>query len=331
MARADILTGMVKTGASGDKEGFQRYVEALIAEEKQKRHMILADRLSMILKENNGSINPKIKNGHDVLRLHEQSRNLLFSIEPQRRLEDLFLTQIVRTTTEEIIQEHQRRDVLRSFGLMPRNKILLSGSPGNGKTSYAEALAEKLMLPLYVVRYESLITSYLGETSTRLQNLFDFVRQENCVLFFDEFDTIGKERGDTHETGEIKRVVSSLLLQIDRLPSQVIVVTASNHPELLDRAVWRRFDLNFKLEKPSLDDRVAYISRFFDKRDLNALPSVNQTAEALGDISYAELEQFCTDILRKAVLMNAPENIIGVAAHVISQWVEKNKNAASSK
>jgi len=329
MARADILTGMVKTGVSGDKEGFQRYVEALVADEKKKRHTILADRLSVLLKESNGNTYPTFKNGHDILRAQEQSRNLLFSIEPQRRLDDLFLPEYVRTTTEEIIQEHQRKEVLRSFGLMPRNKILLSGSPGNGKTSYAEGLAERLMLPLYVVRYESLITSYLGETSSRLQSLFDFIRQENCVLFFDEFDTIGKERGDIHETGEIKRVVSSLLLQIDRMPSQVIVISASNHPELLDRAVWRRFDLHFKLEKPSLSGRIAYINKFFVKRDLQSLASVENIAEALGTISYAELEQYCTDILRKAVLMNVPEQVADVAAQVTQQWSEKQKSTSS--
>ena len=91
------------------------------------------------------------------------------------------------------------------------------------------------------MRYEAVIGSFLGETSGRLKKLFDFVRTHQCVLFFDEFDTLGKERGDVHETGEIKRVVSSLLLQIDALPSHVVVVTATNHAELLDRAVWRRF------------------------------------------------------------------------------------------
>jgi len=93
------------------------------------------------------------------------------------------------------------------------------------------------------VRYEAVVGSFLGETSSRLRRLFDFARTHPCVLFFDEFDTLGKERGDVHETGEIKRVVSSLLLQIDALPSYVVVVTATNHPELLDRAVWRRFQM----------------------------------------------------------------------------------------
>lgn len=117
----------------------------------------------------------------------------------------------------------------RSYGLEPRHRLLLVGPPGNGKTSLAEGIAEALMLPFLVVRYEGIIGSYLGETASRVARLFDYVRTRQCVLFLDEFDTLGKERGDPQETGEIKRVVSSLLLQLDNLPSHVLVVTATNH------------------------------------------------------------------------------------------------------
>jgi len=103
------------------------------------------------------------------------------------------------------------------------------------------------MVPFVIARYDGLITSYLGETATRLRRLLEFAHTRQCVLFFDEFDTLGKERDDIHETGEIKRVVSSLLLHIDDLPAHVVVVCATNHPELLDRAVWRRFQLKLQL------------------------------------------------------------------------------------
>src|SRR5262249_50918218 len=151
-----------------------------------------------------------------------------------------------------------RVEILRSYGLEPRHRVLLAGAPGNGKTSLAEGLAQAMMVPLIVPRYDGLIASYLGETASRLRKLFDHFRTKACVLFFDEFDTLGKERGDEHETGEIKRVVSSLLLQIDDLPSHVVVVTATNHPELLDRAVWRRFQLRFELPAPNRAQIEAY-------------------------------------------------------------------------
>src|SRR6185436_19787896 len=110
-------------------------------------------------------------------------------------------------------------------------------------------LAGALIVPLYAVRYDGVVGSYLGETAQRLRRLFAFARTRQCVLFFDEFDTLGKERADEHETGEIKRVVSSLLLQIDDLPSHVVVVTATNHAEILDRAVWRRFQIRLNLPR----------------------------------------------------------------------------------
>ncbi|NJX16996.1 AAA family ATPase, partial [Tamlana crocina] len=164
--------------------------------------------------------------------------SFLYRIYPQKTLDDVILNYENQAVIQDLIQEHHRSDLLRSYNLEPRNRILLAGPPGNGKTSLAEVIAQSLMIPYYVVRYDGIIGSYLGETATRLKTTFDFIRTQECVLFFDEFDTIGKERGDIHETGEIKRVVSSLLLQIDRLPSYVVVVAATNHAELLDRAVW---------------------------------------------------------------------------------------------
>ena len=130
-------------------------------------------------------------------------------------------------------------------------KILLVGAPGNGKTSLAEAVAESLMVPFLTIRYEQLIGSYLGETASRLGQLFDYARTRPCVLFFDEFETLGKERGDTHETGEIKRVVSSLLLQIDSLPSYVVVIAATNHDDLLDKSRMAQIQIRVELPPPT--------------------------------------------------------------------------------
>ena len=158
---------------------------------------------------------------------------------PSARLESLQLKPAIRRAVEELIEEHQRVDLLRSHGFEPRSRVLLDGPPGNGKTTLAEAIACETMLPFYVVRYEGVVASFLGETASRLDAIFDFARTRRCVLFLDEFDSIAKERSDPHETGEIKRVVSTLLLQIDRLPAHVVVVCSTNHSELLDRAAWR--------------------------------------------------------------------------------------------
>ena len=246
MARSDLLLGLVKAGLQGDRSLFHRTVDAIIAEERGKQHHVLADQLEETLQKNGKAPNaaqPILSNGTHQTLLHETV--------PRRSMSDLILPAAVRQACQEIVEEQHRADLLRAHSVEPRHRVLLIGPPGNGKTCLAEALAQSLGVALLSVRYEGVVGSFLGETAGRLHKLFEYVTTRPCVLFFDEFDTLGKERGDVHETGEIKRVVSSLLLQIDRLPSYVVVVAATNHQELLDRAVWRRFQLRLELPPPT--------------------------------------------------------------------------------
>ena len=185
----------------------------------------------------------------------------------------------------------------------PWHRVLLSGPPGNGKTSFAEGVAEAaLALPFFVVRYDALIGSYLGETNARLKRLFDYVRTQPSVLFFDEFDAVGKERGDTHETGEIKRVVSFLLMELDQLPSYVIVVAATNHGELLDRAVWRRFQMRLAFPAPNRKLIETFLDRIIEQWPEQPRLPLARISGKLGRISYAEALDFCQNVRRRQIL-----------------------------
>jgi AAA+ superfamily predicted ATPase len=316
MARSDLLISLVKAGVAGDQFLFRKVVEALIAEERGKHHDILADRLAEHL-QSNGQI-PGLNGtlGHAV-------SDLWFERIPQRGLDEFILPEGVRQACREVIEEHHRIDMLRSHHLVPRNRILLAGEPGNGKTSLAEALAHGLMVPLISARYEGLIASYLGETASRLKRLFDYVRTRPCVLFFDEFDTIGKERGDLHETGEIKRVVSSLLLQVDDLPSYVMVVTATNHPELLDRAVWRRFQLRLELPKPTTEQIEDLLRRSQGRMKLTFEVSLRTLADKLSGVSYAEVEDLIADVARRYVLELPNVNMKKIVNQRLTQWQQR--------
>jgi SpoVK/Ycf46/Vps4 family AAA+-type ATPase len=179
---------------------------------------------------------------------------------------------------------------------------LLIGAPGNGKTSLAEAIAYELAIPLFTVRYEGVIASYLGETAARVARLFDYARTRRCVLFFDEFDAIAKERGDPHDTGEVKRVVSSLLLQVDNLPSHVVVIAATNHSNLLDSAVWRRFQIRLTLNRPTFAQRRQILDRLVTFFDSGRRISVDAIARRLPGTSFSDLVEFVTDVERKYVL-----------------------------
>ena len=155
---------------------------------------------------------------------------------PRRRLSDLVLSEALRRACHEFLDDHRHAAVLQAEGLIPRNRILLDGPPGNGKTSLAEALAAELDLPFHVIRYDRLIGGSLHDTLTNLGQLFDQVQQQPCVVFFDEFDTVGKERGDASDTTDVKRAVGMLLIHIELTPPPTIVMAATNHQELLDHA-----------------------------------------------------------------------------------------------
>jgi len=300
VARADLLVALVRAARGGDDVLLRRTVEALIAEERSKQHNVLADRLEDSLRSD-GVRNARW-GGPSTSPLAPEVEELLAEREPRKKIDDLILPNVVATSVRELVEEQQRADLLRSFNLEPRHRVLLAGPPGNGKTSLAEAIAEALIVPFLVVRYEGVIASFLGETTARLHRLLNAARTRRCVLFFDEFDAIAKERGDIHETGEIKRVVSSLLLEIDALPTYVTVVVASNHPELLDRAVWRRFQLRLELPPPTSRQIEQWVNRLADDLGQPLGVARKTIIHALKGWSFSELEEFRLDVLRRRVL-----------------------------
>lgn len=307
MARADLLCELIKYGLVNDSASFRKAAEALCAEERAKQHTVLATKIEEMLKNLH---RPSVRDNTSlptVFRGSVNEQSLFTEKLPRKRLDHLIFPDYVRLTCQELVNEQNRSDLLQSYGIEPRNKLLLIGPPGNGKTSLAEAIAEALMIPLLTVRYESIIGSYLGETASRLSKLFEYAKTRECVLFFDEFETLGKERGDVHETGEIKRVVSSLLMQIDALPSYVIAIAATNHDSLLDKAAWRRFQIRLEIPKPTRSNLEEYY-RFFEKEmkfKFGLQPST-LAKKTLG-ISYAEAEEFALSVYRQYIL-NLPDN-----------------------
>lgn len=320
MARADLLLNLIKYALSGNKPMLRKVAEAIVAEERSKNHTILADKLEAELVKNTSDFTPSGNNSVNRVQSDFRAENLLTEIHPQRRMDSLILPKDVVQICEQYIQEQYRVDLLRSYGLEPRNRIMLIGTPGNGKTSLAEAIAESLMMPLYVVKYDSIVGAYLGETASRLRKLIDFVSTRKCVLFFDEFETLGKERGDTHETGEIKRVVSSLLLQIDDLPSHVTIIGATNHPELLDRAVWRRFQIRMNLPMPTRTNISLWLEKFQQKHNINFEFASETIAKKLLGSNYSEIEEFGLSILRRHVLSLPDMNVKEIVSDELKNW-----------
>jgi len=318
MARADLLVRLVQNALQGDRTRVRKVVESVIAEERSKGHAVLADKLEALLQSPAPAAEPSRTNG--PIFVDQRVDTLIREVVPQRKIADLVLPPAVQQIVYDMVQEHHRRDLLRSYNLEPRNRILLLGPPGNGKTSLAEAIAEAMMLPLFIVRYDSVVGTYLGETANRLRRLFDYAATRRCVLFFDEFETLGKERGDTHETGEIKRVVSSLLLQIDSLPSHVVAIGATNHPELLDRAAWRRFQVRMELPQPTHARLAAWFDAFSKRIGTPLEHASNTLAKRLSGASFAEAEEFGMSVFRQFVLEQPEANMKAIVSRTLSQW-----------
>ncbi|TWA66476.1 ATPase family protein associated with various cellular activities (AAA) [Azospirillum brasilense] len=327
MSRSDLVIKLVEAGAQGDRPMLRRTVEAIVAEERAKQHHTFADRLSGALASVERAGPKAVAGTH----LPDRVREFVVEVPARRALAELVLPEHVQEACDELIGEQRSGNLLRAHGLEPRHRVLLAGPPGNGKTSLAEALAEALAVPFFVVRYESVIGSYLGETATRLKRVFDYARTTPCVLFFDEFDAVGKERGDLHETGEIKRVVSSLLLQVDDLPSYTVVVCATNHPELLDRAVWRRFQLRLELPNPSQDQLKRWFETFLSRLDGKVGFSAAALSSKFRGASFAEVEQFSLDVQRRLVLSLGAMTARDALARQLQQWTRRFVISADAK
>ncbi len=300
MARADLLLALTRAALSGDVERSRSVVEAIAAEEDHKRHTVLAAQLAAELDKRLSSSAPL--RPHPAGPIPGEARGFR-EVMPKMRLDELTLTRRTRRELQQLISEQHRFELLRNHGLEPRHRLLLVGPPGNGKTACAEALATELALPFLVLRYEQIITSYLGETASKLEAVVHDAKRRHCVLFLDEFDVLAKERSDEHEAGEIKRVVSSLLLQLDTLPSHVLLVAATNHAQLLDSAVWRRFQVQLELPDPTPEDRLKFSRRKAAQIQLGiSQAALCRIVSKLPLRSFAELEAALLDVRRREVL-----------------------------
>lgn len=296
VARSDLLLNLVKAGLSGEQELFTKTVEAVIAEERAKSHHVLADSLAQ------AASHARRRDTSLQVALKSPSAELLLEQQAGLALSDLILPSAVHILATQLIEEQQRADLLRSYNLEPRSRVLLTGPPGNGKTSLAEAIATALAVPFLVVRYEKVVNSYLGETAKHVQEVFQYARLHQCVLFFDEFDALAKEREDRQESGEIKRVLNTLLLEVDRLPSYVVLVAATNHPDLLDRAVWRRFQIRTNLPLPDRENIARWFDLIASRFPQFNVSKMRRSFKQLEGASYSELQDLAQNVLRRCVL-----------------------------
>lgn len=213
-------------------------------------------------------------------------------------LEDIYLNDSLGKDYKLFLREWGEEKRLRELGLYPRCTLLLHGPPGSGKTLLAKHIAKELNLPMYLVRFDSLISSYLGQTSSNLKHIFTFAAHNRCVIFLDEIDAIAKSRNDTSDLGELKRVVISLLQNIDSQSSKSLLIAATNHPQILDSAIWRRFEAIWEFDLLSNDNVNNILNKNF-----NAPPkAVSLMKESIEGLSASDIATIIKNSKRRGVV-----------------------------
>lgn len=312
MARSDLVKRMFRTFRLGDQPGFLTAAREVIEDERKKHHTTLADELALILNtqpERNGAAHaPRF----DALpKDKERGTDLVEVIRPDRRLDDLVLAPPQADALRAVCQEVRGWDVLEVNGLRPASRLLFCGPPGCGKSVTAEAVADALGLPLLYVRFDSVVSSLLGETAANLRKVFDFAARGSWVVLFDEFDAVGRSRDDATEHGELKRVVNAFLQMLDRFRGRSVVIAATNFEQSLDPALWRRFDEVIRFDRP---DR-AQVENLVRRRCaawLGPNPAFGPIVHELAGSSHAEVERVCFDAAKRTALAGrralAPED-----------------------
>jgi len=298
MASGKILRQLIRAGATGDSAAFKEASEAVIREERQKQHHLLANDLEKLVYGDARVVTPSSLGLTERIPVdQERGLSLLSLREATRGLEEVVLSEKNRIVIDDVLEQHRRNDLLRSHGLRPADRVLFCGPPGCGKTLTAEVLATELERPLALIRLDSVVSSYLGETAANLRKVFDFIEAIPLVALFDEFDALGKERADEGEHGELKRVVNAVLQMLDAYQGKSLIVAATNHEGMLDSAVWRRFEEIVFFTPPNRDEliRLLKIKLRGVRREFE--PDDEKILSMFGGMTHAEVER----ILRRAI------------------------------
>lgn len=303
MTNGDLLRQLFRGYTKRDDATFRSAAVELIQEERTKNHRLLADDLERILLNGNGHHNgkPANVNHYEIPKDRERGFPLLDIAEFSYDWDRLILPESSLSVLKKIVREHRRKDLLAGGGLKPTQRVLFFGPPGCGKTLAAQVLAGELSYPLAIVRFDAVVSSYLGETAANLRRVFDFIQSGQWVVLFDEFDAIGKDRDNAFEHGELKRVVNTLLQLMDSFRGESLLIAATNHEKLLDKAVWRRFESVIQFPTPSVQDRILMLRQFLGGFDSSTL-NFEALAKRLIDATGADVERFSVEAARLALL-----------------------------
>lgn len=303
MASAEQVRALVKSYIDRDDRQFYSVAMQVAAHEAKLGHGKLAEELRDMIDAAKSRTSVGEHQGKPVplARPRGELANLLTVAYPKSRLVDMVLDPHVSAQIERILKEQRLLSRIREHGLSPRRKLLLVGPPGTGKTMTASVLAAELSIPLFTVRLDALITKFMGETAAKLRQIFDAVAEVRGVYLFDEFDAIGSRRELANDVGEIRRVLNSFLQMIENDQSNSLIVAATNHVEILDYALFRRFDDVIEYHLPTADQAAKLIKSRLGRFAPNPF-SLKTVVPKVGGLSYAEIRRAVDEAIKEAVM-----------------------------
>ena len=298
--RADLLKRLVAAHAEGDQEAFRKAALQVASAESMAGHLRIAEQIREIVArlQPSAATSPKLV---DIAQPRGPLADILDGGHRDERLRDIVLTATARSELEQVILENRSRPRLESFGVAPRRLLLFHGPPGCGKTLAASVMAGELRLPLITVRVDALFSRFLGATALHLRAIFAEMPRRPGVYLFDEFDAVAKARGHGHDVGEMQRIVTSFLQLLDSDRSHSVLIAATNHSELLDRAMFRRFDLILHFERPTQAGIKKLLSYRLATFGLSG-GALERVARQSKGLSYADVVRGSDDAIRAMAL-----------------------------
>ena len=322
MASAKHLKALLNSHMEGDDDHFFSVAMQVAAHEAKLGHGKLAEELRAMIDtaKNRRGLKPV-----PISRPRGELANLLEVSYPKARLSDIILGGTLTGQIQRVILEQRYAARILENGLSPRRKLLLVGPPGTGKTLTASVLAGELGLPLLQIRLDALITKYMGETAAKLRQVFDAIDQTRGIYFFDEFDAIGSQRGLTNDVGEIGRVLNSFLQMIEQNSSHSLIIAATNHAEILDSALYRRFDDVLRYELPDESQIADLLKTRLARKTVNQVSWQHLARKAAG-LSHAEITRATDEVLKDSLVHKRT----GVCENEIQTMLDERQNINQS-
>ncbi|MNK35455.1 ATP-dependent zinc metalloprotease FtsH [compost metagenome] len=324
MAAADQIKSLIKSFGEGDEERFFATSMQIAASEARMGHTTFAQELKKLIEKakKERSLTLGDNNRTISISLPKRELNELIDVfQPKIKLKDMILNPTTSEILERIIDEQNKSELLQKYNLHPQRKLLLTGPPGSGKTMTAQAIAGELNLPVFIVRLDGLISKFMGESISKLRIIFDTMETQRAVYLFDEFDSIGSHRDQNMEVGEIKRVLNSFLINIERDESNSIIIAATNLPETLDKALFRRFDSIIAYPLPSQTEISNVIKRNLKGFTLDQDFNIKEASRRAEGLNYADIVRACEEAIKSSIISGK----LSIESNTLYQSIENRK------